>query len=160
LDEDDSDFSYTSAEEILDIFKRLSNDIIAKVGTDNTDQKLSSKATESIDSQSAESGNDNNEFQTRIRIYDFETLDQVSRLSVLLPEDLSCESVLYKNPRTKHFFLVLSSEGHSLTSFEAICHLASEFGRCEKASVNTLYYYDEHYETIIRKNALQVLRNL
>ena len=28
------------------------------------------------------------------------------------------------------------------------------------ASANTLYYFDEHYETIIRENALQILRSL
>ena len=53
--------------------------------------------------------------------------------------------------------LVLSSEGVSRTVFGSICRLASEFGSIQKASANTLYYFDEHYETIIRENALQIL---
>ena len=34
------------------------------------------------------------------------------------------------------------------------------FTGIQKANAHTLYYFDEHYETIIRENALQILRSL
>ena len=95
-----------------------------------------------------------------MRIYEFRTLNEVSCLSEQLPADFKCGNTLYKNPNNGHYYLVLSSEGVSRTVFGSICRLASEFGSIQKASANTLYYFDEHYETIIRENALQILRSL
>ena len=98
--------------------------------------------------------------KTILRIYEFRTLNEVSCLSEQLPADFKCGNTLYKNPNNGHYYLVLSSEGVSRTVFGSICRLASEFGSIQKASANTLYYFDEHYETIIRENALQILRSL
>ena len=98
--------------------------------------------------------------KTILRIYEFKTLNEVSCLSEQLPADFECGNTLYKNPNNGHYYLVLSSEGISRTVFGSICRLASEFGSIQKASANTLYYFDEHYETIIRENALQILRSL
>lgn len=152
----EDEMMYTGAEEILDIFKRLSSDIIAKAAARDTSEAAAEAETPAESDTSVQE----NTPQTRIRIYEFETLDHVSRLSMLLPEDFFCVNVLYKNPANRHYYLVLTSDSASPENFDMVCRLASEFGHSEKASANTLYYYDEHYETIIRKNALKVLRNL
>lgn len=157
-DMDEDDVIYTGTEEILDIFKRLSNDILAKAADSGITQ-VSSSADTGTDS-GAISAEDTEEAHILFRIYEFHTLEDVSRLSTLLPENLECGNTLYKNPKNRHFYLVLSNEGISPSAFSRICRLASEFGLCQKASANTLYYYDEHYETFIRENALQILRSL
>lgn len=153
--DDEDDVIYTGTEEILDIFKRLSSDILAKAADTGMLQQTTSNPVPgtAADDESEES-------QLLFRIYEFRTLEDVSHLSTLLPEDYACGNTLYKNPQNQHFYLVLSNKGVSSSIFNGICHLASEFGSCQKASANTLYYYDEHYETIIRENALQILSSL
>lgn len=159
-DDDDNDVVYTGAEEILDIFKRLSSDIIAKAAA-NSKESLHPSDTEALTMDSDSARDDSAQTaRARIRIFEFDTLEHVSRLSMLIPEDFSCVNVLYKNPQTKHFYLTISSEGITSDIYEHVCQLASEFGHPQKASVNTLYYYDEHYDIIIKQNALQILKNL
>ena len=156
---DSDEMIYSGADEILDIFKRLSNDILAKTAelrnTEDTTGTDSDATTSNADSETAD-----NSDQVILRIYEFHSLNDVSRLSEQLPEVFDCGNTLYKNPVNGHYYLVLSSEGITRTSFGGICQLASEFGSVQKANANTLYYFDEHYETIIRENALQILRSL
>lgn len=158
VSDEDDDIIYTGAEEILDIFKRLSNDILAKAADNGISHKDVSIDTGTLPDQV--SSTDSEDAHIMFRIYEFRTLEDVSRMSALLPEGIDCGNTLYKNPGNHLFYLVLSNEGVSSSEFSSICHLASEFGSCQKASANTLYYYDEHYETIIRENALQILRSL
>lgn len=157
---DPDEIIYSGTDEILDIFKRLSSDILAKTSelrnSDNTsDSDIIQDASKTPDDE------DNTDSQQIIlRIYEFNSLNDVSRLSEQLPENFDCGNTLYKNPSNSHYYLVLSSEGISRTVFGGICQLASEFGSVQKANANTLYYFDEHYETIIRENALQILGSL
>ncbi len=154
-DSDETECPYPDTEVIHDIFKRLSNDIIAKVAAKeglipNTDQV----SPDQSDSEKIQ------ETHTLFRIYEFSSLDQASEYATLLPNDFECISTLYKNPANHRYLLVLSNEEIDDAAFNHACCLASEFGTGIKASTNTLYYYDEHYETIIRSNAVGVLRNL
>lgn len=159
-DDDDNDVVYSGADEILDIFKRLSSDIIAKAAA-SSKEALQNSEMKTLTSEADSDKEDAPEStHTRIRIYEFDTLDHVSQLSTLVPEDFFCVNVLYKNPINKYYYLVLTSDGSTSEAFDNVCHLAAEFGRPQKASANTLYYYDEHYDVIIKRNALKVLRNL
>ncbi len=156
---DSDEMIYSGADEILDIFKRLSSDILAKTAelhsTDDTSDSSDKPADSNTDSETADSSD-----QVILRIYEFHSLNDVSRMSEQLPEAFDCGNTLYKNPVNGYYYLVLSSEGIARTDFGGICQLASEFGSVQKANANTLYYFDEHYETIIRENALQILRSL
>jgi len=156
---DSDEIIYSGTDEILDIFKRLSNDILAKTAEmRSTDNTADSGIPDDSSTPDTEANADSQ--QIILRIYEFNSLNDVSRLSEQLPENFDCGNTLYKNPVNSHYYLVLSSEGIPRTIFGGICQLASEFGSVQKANANTLYYFDEHYETIIRENALQILRSL
>ena len=156
---DSDEIIYSGTDEILDIFKRLSNDILAKTAEmRSTDNTADSDIQDDSNTPDTEANADSQ--QIILRIYEFNYLNDVSRLSEQLPENFDCGNTLYKNPVNSHYYLVLSSEGIPRTIFGGICQLASEFGSVQKANANTLYYFDEHYETIIRENALQILRSL
>ena len=156
---DSDEIIYSGTDEILDIFKRLSNDILAKTAEmRSTDNTADSDIQDDSSTPDTEANADSQ--QIILRIYEFNSLNDVSRLSEQLPENFDCGNTLYKNPVNSHYYLVLSSEGIPRTIFGGICQLASEFGSVQKANANTLYYFDEHYETIIRENALQILRSL
>lgn len=157
---DTDDEIYSSADDILDIFKRLGSDILSKTAELHSISGTADLPSDTETTSGDASSEDEEPQKTILRIYEFRTLNEVSCLSEQLPADFKCGNTLYKNPNNGHYYLVLSSEGVSRTVFGSICRLASEFGSIQKASANTLYYFDEHYETIIRENALQILRSL
>ena len=157
---DTDDEIYSSADDILDIFKRLGSDILSKTAELHSISGTADLSSDTETTSDDASSEDEEPQKTILRIYEFRTLNEVSCLSEQLPADFKCGNTLYKNPNNGHYYLVLSSEGVSRTVFGSICRLASEFGSIQKASANTLYYFDEHYETIIRENALQILRSL
>lgn len=160
-DADDSDDEiYNSTDEILDIFKRLSSDILSKATQLHDLPAASDDRPDAVVPDDTSASDDDAQPQTILRIYEFASLNDVSCLSEQISSQLVCGNTLYKNPANGHYYLVLSSDGVSRTAFGSICQLASEFGSVQKASANTLYYFDEHYETIIRENALQILQSL
>ena len=100
------------------------------------------------------------EGSTLLRIYSFYSMEEISRLAQLVPEDSGFESVIYRNDAAGIYYLILSSGQPGSPAFYAASAAASEFGRPVRASRNTLYYYDEHYTMMIRSRALQILRSL
>ena len=138
-----------SHDEVMDIFKQLTADIIAKAG------KM--KAAEEEDSPEATPESEN---VLHIRYFEFKEIDQICRAAALIPADTVCDSMLYRNTATRKLYLVITSEELSQDIFKAICGRLSEYGKPVAAGVNTIFYLDEHYETIIPENALGILRNL
>ena len=82
--------------------------------------------------------------KTILRIYEFRTLNEAPMNSF---RQISRQYPVYKNPNNGTLSCA-SSEARTRTVFT---RPASEFGSIQKASANTLYYFDEHYETIIRE---------
>lgn len=140
--------------DVLDLFKQLTSEILAKQQT--TDKQ----EAESEEIQAEASSEKTDEARPKICVYEFDSLSDVSFFSQQVPEEMNCSNMLYKHPVTKHFLLVLSTDNKNEDGYKEICALASEFGKSHKAHANTLFYFDEHYETVIRKNAIQVLRSL
>lgn len=102
---------------------------------------------------------DRKEHNRLTRIFSFDSLDSVCVLASQLGDDFSCSSTLYKSPHNNRFYLTVTENTEAQErDFTRACSLAAEFGRPERASANTIYYYDEHYRTLIAGNALQVLR--
>lgn len=91
------------------------------------------------------------------RLYVFQSLREVQRLSRVLHGFYDGENSLYKNNAEQLYFLVIHQSGHSPLDYNKICNIISEYGRCGKYSAATEAYLAEHYETILAGNALQVL---
>lgn len=72
----------------------------------------------------------------------------------------SGDSILYKNNVNSRYYLVLSTESMKPDAFTGLCNILSEYGLREKFSYATRAYVDEHFEVIIRKNAMQILMNV
>ena len=131
---DTDDEIYSSADDILDIFKRLGSDILSKTAELHSISGTADLPSDTETTSDDASSEDEEPQKTILRIYEFRTLNEVSCLSEQLPADFKCGNTLYKNPNNGHYYLVLSSEGVSRTVFGSICRLASEFGSIQKAS--------------------------
>ena len=95
-----------------------------------------------------------------VRIYQFDNLDLVCAAAKETRSLFSGESILYKNPVTEKFYLLLKKESCDEISFNKTCNRLSEYASRQKYEPATEAYFAEHYELFVKKNVLQVLADL
>ena len=69
------------------------------------------------------------------------------------------ESILYKNPQSGRYYLFIG-QGEDSLEFSRICNSLAEYGTNIRQDYATKAYYEEHYEVIIRQDALGALAQL
>lgn len=92
-----------------------------------------------------------------VRIYRFNSLKEITDLSNVLIGFYHGDNILYKNPKTSLYYLVINKSGHTPEEFNKICNIISEYGKFMKSTYARQSYFDEHYELIVKSNALQIL---
>ena len=85
-----------------------------------------------------------------VRMYEFNELDIVMRLSKVLKEFYNGENSLYKNINTGKYYLVFHKNGYTPKEYNKICKLKI-YSKTAEA------YLREHAKTIVEKNAIEVL---
>ncbi|MDD3252838.1 MAG: adaptor protein MecA [Lachnospiraceae bacterium] len=91
------------------------------------------------------------------RIYRFDSLDQVSDAAKVTASVCQASNTLYKKPGTSQYFLVLSSADTDPLTFSRLCNILAEYGDKVRQEAASEAYYREHYEVIVRSEALQKL---
>ena len=89
-------------------------------------------------------------------IFSFRSLKDVIRLSHVLGI-CSAKSSLYKDNGTGNYLLYLDSNGVDVGDFNRLCNIVSEYGTRIRAVSVKKTYFEEHYDTIIRDEALTAL---
>jgi adapter protein MecA 1/2 len=92
-----------------------------------------------------------------IRVYSFNSLDEVIKLAHVLPGYYYGTNTLYKNPINSTYYLVLSKSDHTSEEFNKINNIILEYGKPERFTYISQALYDEHYEIIVKDQALQIL---
>lgn len=64
---------------------------------------------------------------------------------------------MYKNDKTGEYILIMQQGSLSPESFNRICNLASEYGTQLKNVPANISYFEEHFEPLIKYDALQKL---
>lgn len=98
--------------------------------------------------------------QQSVRIYLFDSLDLVCEAARETGPSFTGENVLYKNPVSGKYYLVLRKTGTDEISFSRTCNALSEYGTRIRQDAAAEAYYEEHFEILVRKDALQVLCRL
>ncbi len=91
------------------------------------------------------------------RIYRFENLDQATDAARVTGHVYPGRNTLYKNPVSLQYYLVLSSTDTDPLVFSRVCNILAEYGEKVKQETASEAYYQEHYEVIVRNQALQKL---
>ncbi len=91
------------------------------------------------------------------RVYSFRSLGEVTELANILLGTFQGNNTLYKDPINGVYYLVISISRHTPEEFNKISNLVSEYGKHERATYATPLYYEEHYEVIVKDQALQIL---
>ena len=134
--------SAEGADEVLDIFKRMMEQHIK--GLEKQQEEKPAKIADEID---------------LTRLYCFGNLESIIEAAHVLKNYYHGENRLYKNSSRKLYYLVLSKSSHTPEEFNKICNILTQYGSNEPYKKSTESYMAEHYDLVIKKEALQKLAN-
>lgn len=95
-----------------------------------------------------------------VKLFSFQSLDDVSILGQVLTPSYNGSNTLYKNPFNNHYYLLMTKGEHTSEEFSKFVHIAAEHGKRERVATLSAAYFDEHYETIVKDHALSVLASI
>ena len=95
-----------------------------------------------------------------MKVYSFKNLSEVTKLSSVISNYYEGNNSLYKNPVNSMYYLIITKSEHTPEEFNKICNIISEYGRPERTTYASPYYYEEHFESIVKNNAVQILSAL
>lgn len=152
-----------SADEILDLFRKVQNSPLAKhletlesaedTSVDSDSNTTSSKETEKEDTKATRPVPPANV----TKAVSFENLSVLSSLTSMLNSFYQGNNSLYRNPEDNRYYLVIDQSGHAPEDYNRLCNILSEHGRMERYSKAREAYMQEHFKTILRNNAIYAL---
>ncbi|MEZ3507590.1 MAG: adaptor protein MecA [Lachnospiraceae bacterium] len=162
LHEDEDDYSEDS-EDLTDVFSDGADEVL------NMLRKMSSaeQSPESDKTASAASKPDSQTDpgkaavkQISCQLFSFASLSDVTRLAHVASPSYQGANSLYKNEANNSYLLLISSAGQKASDFNRVCNLISEYGRPERSVVSARAYLEEHFEPLIKDNALSALAQI
>lgn len=157
------------ADDILDLFKKLQN----SHQTSPNPATLSSNTTEMAEMSDEDAAkaakaafkndlkkkiSDASASMATVRIYSFETLDQLMKLSKIVTAFYDGANSIYKED--DGYLLSISKGSHTPSDYNKVCNILSEYGTCVKTVSGSDAYLSEHYEPLLEGDALQSLAKL
>lgn len=91
------------------------------------------------------------------RLYSFTSFKMVNDAAASIGHQFTGISKLYKNSETGIYYLLLTNDTMSSEAFISSCNRLCEFGKREKYSYATASFLDEHYEPVIKEDAINIL---
>lgn len=144
------------AEDILDLLHKV------KKAVSNPGNQLTKKDDFDMDEEDtkAEDAKEPNVEQSKIRLFSFATLDSVIQACRILKSIYHGTNTLYKDTPNSVYILAMTQSEHSITEFNKICNMMSEYGSTEKATTAVLAFLEEHCEVIVPADAVKQLGNI
>ena len=128
------------AEELLDLLNKVTDAVVESA------KQIAEKAEEKP--------------APKMRLFSFSSLDSVILASRLLKNIYHGANTLYKDKLNDIYVLALTQSEHTVSEFNKICNMLSEYGCVEKAPSAVLAFLEEHCEVIVAANAVQELSSL
>lgn len=91
------------------------------------------------------------------KIFSFNSLNDISELADNICHLYKSSNTLYKDDKNGNYILIMQQDDLSPETFNKICNLTSEYGTQLKNSSIGISYFEEHFEPLIKYDALQKL---
>ena len=142
--------------------------IITKVDNpEELEDKLTSIPQQNIRNFKKKEIADNNQTTTKeiryiqkLIIYSFKSLDEVITVAHIINPLYDGLNSLYKDETINKYYLVVHKSGDNSDAFVGLNGYLSEYGNKVSATNIMETFYEEHHETIIKNNAIQMLSNI
>lgn len=94
------------------------------------------------------------------KLFIFNELAEVTRLAHILNGFYKGSNDLYKNESTHKYYLLVSKSSQTPEEFNKVCNILSEYAVQQAYTPAVGAFFQEHYHSILRENALQTLAAL
>lgn len=154
-----------SADDVLDLFKKLqsiqpaSSNEETSSPSEMSDEDAKALAKSSFKSQIKQKIKDASDTMAMVRIYGFDDLNILIKLSKIITNFYHGSNSLFKD-QNNGYLLSISKSDHSPQDFNRVCNILAEYGNCIKSVSGSDAYLAEHHDPIIRENALETLSQL
>lgn len=91
------------------------------------------------------------------KVFSFSSLDDVIQMSSIIVGCYYGENTLYKDEKNHVYYLAVYKSSHTPEEYNRICSLISEYGLPVKSTYATVNYFEEHFDVIVKQNAIQIL---
>ena len=152
----------TGADDVLDLFKKITSareaaaSVAGNSGESNTE---SSSRKSALNKTLKKKLADINPAMDLVRIYGFDSLRDLTALSHILVNAYQGSNSLYKDPDGGYILSVAKSD-HSPAEFNKVCNILSEYAVGLRTVPGSEAYLEEHFEVILRDQALQSLARI
>ncbi len=155
-DEDEDDDS----EDIIDVFSESTDEMLDMLRKmDQQSRTVSASDQENGSRANVTAGNTVSIPQPE-RMFSFASLADIIKLShIAAPIYKGCNT-LYKNDINGAYLLLVSPLGLTTADFNRICNILTEYGHPEPYSTASESYLEEHFDPIIKDNAIQSLSGI
>lgn len=142
------------ADDILGLFRKIQEE--RKKAAEAEQQK------ENFTSAEATKKKDNpvNVLVDITKLFVFGDLSEVTRLAHALQGFYTGSNDLYKNEATHKYYLLVSKSRQTPEEFNKVCNILSEYATQQTYTPATGAFMGEHYQALIKGNALQTLAEL
>ncbi len=93
-------------------------------------------------------------------LFSFNTMHDVMKFASLNGTPVQVRNTLYKSDRDGRLFLLIHSDNASASTLNKLCSVLSEYGKSESSASISEQYLEEHYNVIIKNNAIQKLSEI
>lgn len=97
---------------------------------------------------------------TKMRVYEFDCMDDLEQFCMMSDLEKNIKSSLYKDETTHLYYLVLEKGRLSMKNYDAYCEMAVEFSHFVSNKALTKAYFEEHFVCMIEKKAVACLCNI
>lgn len=94
------------------------------------------------------------------KLFVFEDLSELTRLAHILQGFYTGNNDLYKNESTHRYYLLIRKSRQTPEEFNKVCNILSEYAQQQNYTPAMGAFFEEHYEPVIKKHALQTLAEL
>ena len=151
--EDLADVFSDGADEVLNMLRKMSGSDVPETSA----RPVSSSTAEQTQRRVAKEAP---AAQQPSRLFSFATLHDVTRMAHIAAHSYSGINTLYKDESSGKYLLLINPAGQSAVDFNRICNLISEYGKPEKTVLSAKAYLEEHYEPLIKNNAIKALAQI
>ncbi len=149
------------ADDVLDLFKKIQDNHFTDISDEDDnlptiDAEPKSGLKDNLSDKKPLISNN----QELTRIYSFDSLHTVIRLSHVLANLYQGVNSLYKKQKDERFVLVITKSNLSPSSFNKVCNVLSEYGTPEKSVYASEAFLEEHFEPIVKNTAIQELSQI
>ena len=159
---EDEDYD-DDTEDLIDVFSEGADEVLnmlRKMSASDIPESPAKAASSAIDASQRSAVKGSSHVQPSSQLFSFATLHDVTRLARVAAPTYKGASTLYKDETNGSYLLLISSTMQSAAEFNRICNLMSEYGKPEKAVLSAKAYLEEHYEPLIKDNAVEALAQI